>query len=185
MWKQRKDSYVAHKPRPYGNVIFPVSLGPGCSLRLIATSLNASSSLAALYLCLTPNPNRNVEIIRGFPKTSCPSLRYSKRQSGTVIRNRPNMIAMSLRLISAKLLTEDERKPTLLYLSRRCDRNNDKEDIYECDVTLEALIPNRRPHSSRFPPLLLEELDKHFQASLADESCDRFLPSPLRRLCNR
>lgn len=97
-----KFSYVAHKPRPDGNEIFPVSLDPGCSLRLLVTSLNTSSNFAALYLGLKPKPNLSVVIIRGFPNTSRPSVRYSKRQSGTVIRNRPNMIAMSL-WVSAKI----------------------------------------------------------------------------------
>ena len=140
-----RDSYVAHKPRPDGNVIFSVPLGPGCSLRLMATSLNTFSNLPALYFCLTPNPNRSVEIIRGFPKTSCPSLRYSKRQSGTVIRNRPNMIAMSLRSVSAKKIDEEQRKPTLRYLSHKCDRNNDKGDIFECEAGGAFLLPDRRP----------------------------------------
>lgn len=144
--RNEKDSYVAHKPRPDGNVIFPVSFGPGCSLRLMVTSLNTFSNLVVLYFCRTPNPNRSVEIIRGFPKTSCPNFRYSKRQSGTVIRNRPNMIAMSLGRFSAKHFDEERRKPTLLYWSRRCDQNNDKGDIFECEVVCEVLLRNRRPH---------------------------------------
>ena len=92
----KKVTYVAHKPRPDGNMILPISPGPGCSLRLLVTSLKTASNLAALYLCLTPSPKRNVETIRGYPKTSCPSRRYSNRQSGMVIRNRPSIIAIRL-----------------------------------------------------------------------------------------
>ena len=101
-WNER-DSYVAHKPRPDENVIFDISPRPGCSLRRIETSLNTFSSLAALYLCLTPNPNFSVEIIRGFPKTSWPRLRYSVRQSRTVILNRPSIIAMSLQRLFSQV----------------------------------------------------------------------------------
>ena len=97
---KEREIYVAHKPRPDGNISFPNGYFLGSPLRLLVTSLNISSSFASLYLAPKPG-NCREETIRGFPKTSCPSFSYSNRQSGTVMRSRPSIIAISLRDLSA------------------------------------------------------------------------------------
>ena len=183
--KDKRGSYVAHKPRPDGNVIFDASVGPGCSFRLMETSLKTFSNLAALYLCLVPNPNRSVVIIRGLPNTSCPSLRYSKRQSGMVIRKRPSMIAIRLRRFSVKSISEEDKILTLRYSSRICDRNNDREDICECEAERGAALAYRRPPCMSVAHFLLEELEKQCRAKFLDESCDNFHTFPPQCLCNR
>ena len=96
-----REIYVAHKARPDSNMIFPDGDFFEDPSRLLVISLNISSNLTPLYFTLAPEPNRMREVIRGLPKTSCPSFMYSDRQSGTVIRNRPSIIAISLRDLSA------------------------------------------------------------------------------------
>lgn len=101
MGKSKNGTYVLHKPRPEGNVILRSGLAR-YSLRFAVTRWKTSSNLAALYLVLLPSPNLKVEKIRGFPNTSWPRFLYSSMQSGTVIRNLPNMMAISLQEVNIK-----------------------------------------------------------------------------------
>lgn len=95
-----RKTYVAHKPLPEGNLIWPKVTSSSLSLRLSAKSLYTFSTISVSYLHLYPTPNRKAIKKRGFPKISCPRVLYSWMQSGTVIRNLPSMIAMSLQLLS-------------------------------------------------------------------------------------
>src|SRR5436190_18016153 len=89
--KKVSDTNVLHSPRLERKVIL-LSVPCTCSLRLAVTSSKTLFNLAPLYFVLVIKPKRSWVKKRGFPKISPPRCPYSCKQSGTVIRNLPNMI---------------------------------------------------------------------------------------------
>lgn len=139
-----RDTYVLHRPLPEGNVILRSGLSRS-SLRFAVTRWKTSSNLAALYLVLLPSPNLKVEKVRGCPNTSSPRLLYSSMQSGTVIRNLPNIMAISLQEVSVQvkegLGCPQKAMLTLQCLSHRYGRNNDT--VRTCELPTWSGISHR------------------------------------------
>ena len=79
-------------------------------------------------------------------------------------------------------IDEEQEDLTLQYLSRRYDQSNDTGDIFECEGNCDVFRPDCRPPGLDVSPLLSEELEKHHQANLEDQSYYKLHPSALRCL---
>jgi hypothetical protein len=133
---KRSNTDVLHTPRLIGNFILSCS-DFAISLRRFVTSSKTSFSFFASYLFFLVIIDLSRARRRGLPKTCCPRDRYSWIHSGTLMRNLPSIIAMSLRdfLVSgSKKHHKFDRGLgqslclTLPCLNRRCSRNNDMVD---------------------------------------------------------